>query len=122
MIIKAERLRIEEDLDNQLWLVDFRDEKDSGVRGRIEIPTTLAKDFEDIKKFEIEVLPRKGMTSDPDYSGVRISYNAISFRVKPTTGERIYSFSAGGLMLRVYSKKPISELKPALRKFVILVR
>ena len=122
MIIKAERLRIEEDLDNELWLVDFRDEKDSGVRGRIEIPTTLARNFDDIKKFEIEVLPKKGMTSDPDYSGVRIAYNATSFRIKPTSGEKIYSFSAGGLMLRVYSKKPISELKPALRKFVILVR
>lgn len=122
MIIKAERMRIEEDLDNNLWIIDFRDEDDTSLRGRIEIPSTLSRDFEDLKKFEIEVLSKKDLTSDPDYNGVRIAYNAISFRVKPTTGEQIYSFSAGGLMLRVYSKKPIPEFRPALRNFFILVR
>jgi hypothetical protein len=122
MIIKAERMRIEEDLDNGLWIVDFRDEDDTGLRGRIEVPTMLAEDFADLKKFEIEVIHNRDQTEDPDYTGVRLSYNATSFRVKPTAEERIYSFSAGGLMLRVYARNPIPELRPALRKFTILVR
>ncbi|MFW9778744.1 MAG: hypothetical protein ACFFE8_07795 [Candidatus Heimdallarchaeota archaeon] len=122
MIIKAERMRIEEDLDNGLWIVDFRDEDDTGLRGRIEIPTMLASDFADLKKFQIEVLAEQDMAEKPDYTGVRIGYNTTSFRVKPTAEERIYSFSAGGLMLRVFSRTPIKELRPALRKFVVLVR
>jgi hypothetical protein len=122
MIIKAERMRIEEDLDNGLWIVDFRDEDDTGIRGRIEVPTMLAEDFADLKKFEIEVIHNRDQTTDPDYSGVRLSYNATSFRVKPTAEEKIYSFSAGGLMLRVYARNAIPEFRPALRKFTILVR
>ena len=57
MIIKAERMRIEEDTDNNLWLIDFRDEK-KGLRGRIEIPSKIVSMEED-KEFEVEIILRK---------------------------------------------------------------
>ena len=46
MIINAEVFQIEEDTDNNLLRIDFRDEKQN-VRGKIEIPTTVL-DIKDI--------------------------------------------------------------------------
>ncbi|UCG03578.1 MAG: hypothetical protein JSW11_06230 [Candidatus Heimdallarchaeota archaeon] len=121
MIIKAERMRTELDSDNDLWLIDFRDE-DQGVRGRIEIPSKIVS-MEDVKSFEIEILPRDSVKKDPlDYSGAMIVYNATNFRTKPLGTEKVYSFSAGGLMLRLFSTKAIKDFKTVLKGFIIIIR
>lgn len=120
MIINAERMRIEEDTDNDLWLVDFRDE-DKGLRGRIEIPTKIIS-MEEVKKFEVEILSRKKVKKDLDYKDARLVFNATSFRTKPLGDEKTYSFSAGGLMLRLFSGKPVSEFKAALKEYIIIIR
>jgi len=120
MIIKAERMRAELDSDNDLWLIDFRDE-DQGLRGRIEIPSTIVT-MEDVKNFEIEIIPRDSVKKPPDYSGAMIAYNATNFRTKPLGTEKVYSFSAGGLMLRLFSSKTIKGFKTVLKGFIIIVR
>lgn len=117
MIIHAERMRIEEDIDNNLWLLDFRDEE-KGIRGKIEIPSKLIS-MEEIKQFEIEILAFK---ENQNYEGCLIAFNARSFRTKPTGEEKTYSFSAGGLMLRLFTRKPIKEFRTALKEYTILIR
>ena len=123
MIIKAERKRIEEDTDNNLWLIDFRDEKQD-LRGRIEIPSTIAK-MEEVKEFEIEIISSEKKKEPIDNSNARIIFNSTSFRTKqtkPLGKEKIYSFSAGGLMVRLFVKKALPEFKGALKQYVIIVR
>jgi hypothetical protein len=120
MIVKAERMRAELDSDNDLWLIDFRDEN-QGLRGRIEIPSTIAS-MEDVKSFEIEVIARDSVKKPLDYSGAIIAYNATNFRAKPLGAENVYSFSAGGLILRLFSSKKIKGFKTALKSFIIIVR
>lgn len=120
MIIKAERMRTELDSDNDLWLVNFRDE-DQGLRGRIEIPSKIVS-MEDVKNFEIEIIPSDSVKEPLDYSSAMIVFNAINFRTKPLGTEKVYSFSAGGLILRLFSGKPIKELRTILKGFVVIVR
>jgi hypothetical protein len=120
MIIKAERKRIEEDVDNNLWLIDFRDEKQD-LRGRIEIPSTIAK-MEEVKEFEIEIISSEKKKEPIDNSNARIIFNSTSFRTKPLGKEKIYSFSAGGLIVRLFVKKALPEFKGALKEYVIIVR
>lgn len=120
MIIKAERMRIEQDSDNNLWYIDFRDEE-KGVRGRIEIPSNLV-DMEDVKEFEVEIIPHDPSTGHLDYSDALIVFNAISFRTKTLGAEKIYSFSAGGLIFRLFSGTPLSEFKAGLKEYKIIVR
>ena len=120
MIIKAERMRTELDSDNDLWLVDFRDE-DQGLRGRIEVPSKIAS-MEDVKNFEIEIIARDTVKKPVDYSGAMIAYNAINFRTKPLGAEKVYSLSAGGLLLRLFSGKPLKDFKTVLKEFIVVVR
>ncbi|NHJ00577.1 MAG: hypothetical protein EAX86_00465 [Candidatus Heimdallarchaeota archaeon] len=120
MNIKAERMRIEEDTDNDLWLIDFRDEE-KAIRGKIEIPSKVVP-MEDIKEFEIDIFPREKAPASSTYSNAKIVYNATSFRTRDQDDEQVYSFSAGGLMLRLFSTKAISEFKVALREYVIVVK
>ena len=120
MIIKAERMRAELDSDNNLWLIDFRDE-DQGLRGRIEIPLAIVS-MEDVKSFKIEIIPLDSVKKPLDYSNAMIVYNATNFRSKPLGTERVYSFSAGGLMLRLFSNKAIRGFKTVLKSFLIIVR
>jgi hypothetical protein len=120
MIINAERMRIEEDADNDLWLIDFRDDE-KGLRGKIEIPSDLAS-MEDVKEFELEILSRKKIKTISEYKDAKIVFNARSFRTKPIAGERVYSFSAGGLILRIFSTKIIPEFKAALKEYIIIIR
>lgn len=124
MIIKAERNRIEEDNDNNLWLIDFRDEKQN-LRGRIEIPSTIAK-MEEVKEFEIEIISSEKKKEPIDNSNARIIFNSTSFRTKPLgkgkEKEKIYSFSAGGLIVRLFVEKALPEFKGALKEYVIIVR
>jgi len=117
MIIKAERMRIEEDIDNDLWLVDFRDEE-KGIRGRIEIPSKIVS-MEEMKQFEIEILPFKEKQS---YEDSLIAFNARSFRTKRSGEEKTYSLSAGGLMLRLFTQKPVKEFRTAFKEYTILIR
>jgi len=120
MIIQAEKMRTELDSDNNLLLIDFRDE-DKGIRGKIEIPSRIVT-MEDVKSFEVEIIPRDS-TKDPlDYSDAKIVFNAINFRTKPLGTEKIYSFSAGGLILRLFSGTPLPEFKTILKEFIIIVR
>ncbi len=120
MIIKAERMRIEEDVDNNLWLIDFRDEK-KGLRGRIEIPSGIIS-MEEVKEFEVEIILRSELKGPIDRSNARIIFNATSFRTKPLGEEKIYSFSAGGLLIRLFSGKALPEFKGALKEYTIIVR
>ncbi|MHA2243454.1 MAG: hypothetical protein ACXADY_00645 [Candidatus Hodarchaeales archaeon] len=120
MIIKAEKMRMEHDSDNDLWLIDFRDEE-KGLRGRVEIPSKMVS-MEDVKDFEIEINPKDSLTDPLDYTDVKIVLNAVNFRTKPLGTDKVYSFSAGGLILRLFSVKPLSEFKTALKEFVIIVR
>ncbi|MFX0014569.1 MAG: hypothetical protein ACFFB2_05420 [Promethearchaeota archaeon] len=120
MIIQAERMRIEHDSDNDLYLIDFRDEE-KGLRGKIEIPSKIVA-MEDMKSFEIEVIPRDSISDPLDYSNAKIAFNAINFRTKPIGAEKVYSFSAGGLILRIFSSAPLKEFKTVLKEFVIVVR
>ncbi|UCE14275.1 MAG: hypothetical protein JSV04_03635 [Candidatus Heimdallarchaeota archaeon] len=120
MIIKAERMRIEHDSDNDLWYIDFRDEE-KGLRGRIEIPSNIVA-MEDVKEFEVEIIPFDSRKATPDFTESRIVLNSVNFRTKPLGAEKIYSFSAGGIMLRLFSKKALSEFKTPLQKFRIFVR
>jgi hypothetical protein len=118
MIINAEIFQLEEDYDNNLWLIDFRDEE-KNLRGKIEIPSKIVK-MQKTKKIQIEVKPlgkRKQSFKD-----CLIVYNATSFRTKPTGEEKIYSFSAGGLIFRIFSGKAIPEFKTPLKEYQIIVR
>jgi hypothetical protein len=120
MIIKAERMRIEEDTDNNLWIIDFRDEK-KDLRGKIEIPSKIVS-MEEAKELEIEIYPRGQLKEPIDNSNSQIVFNAKTFRTKPENEEKIYSFSAGGLMIRIFSGKAIPEFKGALKEYIIIVR
>ncbi len=120
MIIKAEKMRMEHDSDNVLWLIDFRDEE-KGLRGRVEIPSNIVA-MEDVKDFEIEINPRDSLTDTLDYTDAKIVYNAVNFRTKPLGADKVYSFSAGGLILRLFSGTLLPEFKTALKEFVIIVR
>ena len=120
MIIKAERMRIEEDTDNNLWLIDFRDEK-KGLRGRIEIPSKIVS-MEEVKEFEVEIISRKKIKEPLDKSNARIIFNATSFKTKPLGEEKIYSFSAGGLLIRLFSGKTLPEFKGTLKEYTVIVR
>ena len=120
MIIKAERMRIEEDTDNNLWMIDFSDEKRE-LRGRIEIPSKIVS-MEEVKELEIEIISRNKLKEPLDNSNSRIVFNTKTFRTKTQDKEKIYSFSAGGLMIRLSSGKAISEFKGGLKEFIIIVR
>ena len=119
MIIKAERLQIKEDTDNNLWLIDFRDEKRE-LKGSIEIPSKIVS-MEESTELEIEIISRDKLKEPLDNSNSRIVFNAKTFRTKTQEKEKTYSFSAGGIMLRLFSKKAISEFKGALKEFIIIV-
>ncbi len=120
MIIKAEKMRTEHDLDNDLYLIDFRDE-DQGIRGKIEIPSKIVA-MDDAKDFEINIIPRDPLKDPMDYKDAKIAFNAINFRTKPLGAEKVYSFSAGGLILRLFSGTPLPEFKTVLKEFLIIVR
>ena len=118
MIINAEVFQIEEDTDNNLLRIDFRDEKQN-VRGKIEIPTTVL-DIKDKKKFQIEIIPNKD--DERTFKDELIVFNAINIRTKPVTKEHVYAFSSGGFMLRIFSTKILKEFKSLLKEFLITVR
>ncbi|WP_455143418.1 hypothetical protein [Candidatus Hodarchaeum mangrovi] len=120
MIINAERMRLEEDSDNNMWLVDFRDEAKS-LRGRIEVPLGLIP-MEEFKEFTIEIIPQDKKKSSQEYSDAHLVYNAISFRTRPVGDENVYSFSAGGLILRIYTTSEIKEIQPVLKDFKIILK
>ncbi len=120
MIINAERMRIEEDTDNDLWLIDFRDE-DRGIRGRVEIPSKIVS-MEGVSNFDIEIISRKELKDPQNYKNAKIVFNATSFRTKPLGDEKTYSFSSGGLMLRLFAGSPISEFKAALKDYIIIIK
>lgn len=120
MIIKAERMRIEHDSDNDLWYIDFRDEK-KGLRGRIDIPSNIVA-MEDVKEFEVEIIPYDPRKTTSDFTEARIVFNSVNFRTKPVGAEKIYSFSAGGIMLRIFSREALTEFKTPLKRFLIIVR
>ncbi len=119
MIINAERMRIEEDEDNKLWVIDFRDE-DQGLRGRIEIPSDIVK-MDTITDFKVEILSKPLSEENTNLNDALIVFNATSFRTKPRDEENIYSFSSGGLLLRLFSGTPIKELKGHIREYIIIV-
>jgi hypothetical protein len=118
MIINAEVFQIEEDQDNNLLRIDFRDEKQK-VRGKIEIPTTVL-DMKDTKKFQIEITPNND--DERSFKDELIVFNAINIRTKPVEKHNVYSFSSGGFMLRIFSTKIIKEFKSVLKEFSITVR
>ena len=118
MIINAEIFQLEEDNDNNLWLIDFRDEE-KGSRGKIEIPTRIVN-LQDTKKIQIEVNPQ--VKKKKSFKDCLIAFNATSFRTKPIGKEKVYSFSAGGLIFRIYSGKAIPEFKVPLKEYQIIVR
>lgn len=120
MIIKAEKMRVEHDSDNDLLYIDFRDEKKE-IRGKIEIPSKIVS-MEDVKDFEVEIIPHASVKKPLDHSDAQIVFNAINFRTKPLGAEKIYSFSAGGLMLRLFSVTPLPEFKTVLKEYLIIVR
>ena len=120
MIINAERMRIEHDEDNDLWLIDFRDE-DQGLRGRIEIPSRIVS-MENTTDFKVEIISRSSSNETLDFKDALIAFNATRFRIKPRDGENIYSFSAGGLSLRLFSGEKIREFKGLIREYIIIVR
>ncbi len=120
MDITAERMRIEEDTDNDLWIIDFRDEEKS-IRGRIEIPSKVVS-MEEVKEYKISIIPRENAPTRTKYSDAKIVYNATSFKTRDQDDEQVYSFSAGGLMLRLFSPKTISDFKVALKEYLIIVK
>ncbi len=118
MIINAEIFQLEEDYDNDLWLIDFRDEE-KGLRGKIDIPSKVAN-LQNAKKIRIEVKPFD--KKKKSFKDCLIAFNATSFRTKPVGEEKIYSFSAGGLIFRIFSGKAIPEFKLPLKEYQIIVR
>ena len=118
MIINAEVFQVEEDLDNNLLRIDFRDEKQK-LRGKIEIPKTVL-DLKDTKKFQIEIMPNSD--NERTFKDELIVFNAINIRTKPVEKQNVYSFSSGGFMLRIFSTKIIKEFKSVLKEFSIIVR
>jgi hypothetical protein len=118
MIINAEVFQIEEDYDNNLWRIDFRDEKQN-LRGKIEIPSKIL-DMKDRKNFQVEIIPHTG--EDPTFTNELIAFNAISIKAQSGGKDHAYSFSSGGLMVRIFTTKAINDFKSALKEFSILVR
>ena len=118
MIINAEIFQLEEDYDNDLWLIDFRDEE-KGLRGKIDIPSKVAN-MHNKKKVRIEVQPYKKRKKS--FKDCLIVFNATSYRTKPVGEDKVYSFSAGGLILRIFSGKAIPEFKLPLKEYQIIVR
>ena len=118
MIINAEVFQLEEDFDNNLWRIDFRDEKQN-LRGKIEIPSDIL-DLKDKKNLTIEILPNADKKQK--FEDALIVFNAISIRAKSPGKEHVYSFSSGGLMCRLFSSKVINSLKVPLKEFIIIVR
>ena len=118
MIINAEVFQLEEDFDNNLWRIDFRDEKQN-LRGKIEIPSKII-DLKDKKNFKIEILP--DVDKDQKFDEELIVFNAINIRTKSGGKELVYSFSSGGLMFRIFSPKAINDFKTPLKNFLIIVR
>ena len=118
MLINAEVFQLEEDIDNNLWLIDFRDEK-LGLRGRIEVPSKIV-DLRDAKKLQIEVVTAKKKA--PSFKDAKIVLNAINYRTKPAGKEKIYSFSSGGLTFRLFSGKVIPAFKLPFKEYLIVVR
>ncbi len=118
MIINAEVFQQEEDFDNNLLRIDFRDEKQN-LRGRIEIPTTVL-DIKGTKKFQIEIAPNND--GERTFKDELIVFNAINIRTKPVTKEHVYAFSSGGFMLRIFSTKILKEFRSLLKEFLITVR
>ncbi|MHA1542921.1 MAG: hypothetical protein ACTSQH_08080 [Candidatus Hodarchaeales archaeon] len=118
MIINAEVFQLEEDYDNNLWRIDFRDEKQN-LRGKIEIPSKIL-DMKDRKNFQIEILPN--VSDKPTFKDELIAFNAINIRTKSVGKDRVYTFSAGGLMTRLFTSKVIKQFKLPLKEFSITVR
>ena len=118
MILNAEIFQVEEDIDNEIWIIDFKDEEKS-IRGKIEIPSKVAN-FENKKNFTLEIQPSNQEFRIP--KDTIIALNAISFRTKPVGKEKIYSLSAGGLILRLFSTKNISEFKSPLREYMLILK
>ena len=119
MIINAEVFQLEEDFDNNLWLIDFRDEK-LGLRGKIEIPSKIA-DLHDVKNLQIEVISA-AKKKKPSFKDAKVALNATSYRTKPVGKEKIYSFSSGGLTFRLFSGKVLPEFKSPFKEYMIIVR
>lgn len=118
MILNAEIFQIEEDFDNDIWIIDFKDEE-KAIRGKFEIPSKITN-FENKKNFTLNIQPSGKKTKIPD--DAIIALNAVSFRTKPVGKERIYSLSAGGLILRLFSTKVISEFKSPLKEYILILK
>ncbi len=118
MILNAEIFQIEEDFDNNLWIIDFKEEE-KAIRGKIEIPSKIVN-LGDKKNLTIEILPSNQVKDIPEDS--IIALNVVSFRTKPVGKEKIYSFSAGGLIFRLFSTKVLSEFKSPLREYMLILK
>ncbi len=118
MIINAEVFQLEEDYDNNLWRIDFRDEKQN-LRGKIEIPSKILE-MKDRKNLQIEILPNT--SAMPTFKDELIVFNAINIRTQSAGKDRVYIFSAGGLMVRIFTTKVINQFKLPLKEFSIIVR
>jgi len=118
MLINADVFQLEEDFDNNLWIIDFRDEK-LGLRGRMEVPSQVV-DLHDAKNLQIEVIAVKKKA--PSFKDAKIALNAINYRTKPLGKEKIYSFSSGGLTFRLFSGKVLPEFKLPFKEYLIIVR
>ncbi|MHA2175462.1 MAG: hypothetical protein ACXABI_11585 [Candidatus Hodarchaeales archaeon] len=118
MILNAEIFQIEEDFDNNLWIIDFKEEE-KAIRGKIEIPSKIVN-LTNKKNITIEVVPSSKEKEIPN--DAIIALNVMSFRTKPLGKEKIYSFSAGGLIFRLFSTKDISEFKSPLREYRLILK
>ena len=118
MIINAEVFQLEEDYDNNLWRIDFRDEKQN-LRGKIEIPSKIVE-MKDRKQLQIEIIPSSD--DKTTFKDELIVLNSINIRSQSVGKDRVYSFSAAGLMVRIFSTKVINQFKLPLKEFSIIVR
>ncbi|MHA2075591.1 MAG: hypothetical protein ACW97X_13310, partial [Candidatus Hodarchaeales archaeon] len=76
--------------------------------------------MKDRKNFQIEILPN--VSDKSTFKDVLIAFNAINIRKQSVGKDHVYTFSAGGLAIRLFTTKVLKQFKSALKEFSIIVR
>ena len=109
--------RKEQDLDNDIWIIDFVSEEKK-IRGKAELPKKVIS-LENISELTIDIIPSG--EEPPKYDNLLVQLNTKIVRLKQTDPriKTTKKFSAGGLGFRIVSESGFDDFPQGISDYII---
>lgn len=109
--------RKEQDLDNDIWIIDFVSEEKK-IRGKADLPRKVIS-LENITELTVDIIPSS--EEPPKYNDLKIQLNTKIVRLKQTDPlvKTTKQFSAGGLGFRIVCETGFDDFPQGVNDFII---